>query len=59
MIDDSLLPSWVFNLHDESLGIPRTLASGIQARVFAGQHVMLSVVRFEPNSVGTMHGMCQ
>ena len=52
---DNAIPPWVFNLHNETLGIPRILASGIQARVFVGQHVMLSVVKIEPNSVGTMH----
>lgn len=49
------LPPWVFNFHNESQGIPRTLADGIRARVFPGQHAMLSVVRFEPDSEGTMH----
>ncbi|OQX65044.1 MAG: cupin [Anaerolinea sp. 4484_236] len=49
------MKEWVFNLHDPSMGIPRRLAEGIQARVFAGEQAMLSVVRFEPNSVGKMH----
>ncbi len=48
-------PAWVFNLHDERLGIPRTLVQGIHARVFAGQQAMVSVVTLEPHSVGTMH----
>lgn len=55
MTDDTSLPNWVFNLYDERLGIPRMLAEGIQARIFAGEHVMLSVVRLEPNAVGKMH----
>lgn len=46
---------WFFNLRDEAQGIPRKLAVGINARVFAGAHVMLSVVRLDPNSVGTIH----
>lgn len=46
---------WVFNLHDAASGIPRALAEGITARVFAGQQAMLSVVRFEPDAVGTVH----
>jgi len=49
------LPPWVFNLHNQNQGIPRTLAEGIQARIFPGQQAMLSVVRFEPDSEGTMH----
>lgn len=47
--------AWVFQLHDDARGIPRTLAEGIQTRVFAGQQVMLSVVRIEPHSRGTTH----
>ena len=46
---------WVFQLDGDARGIPRTLAEGIQARIFAGQQVMLSVVRIEPHSRGTTH----
>ncbi len=49
------LPPWVFNLRRPDLGIPRQLADGIQARVFAGQHAMLSVVTIEPHRTGTVH----
>ena len=55
MKDKSLSPNWVFNLHDPTQGISRILAEGIQTRVFAGDHAMLSVVSFEPNSVGKIH----
>ena len=55
MANHLMSPAWVFNLHDASRGIPRTLAEGIQAWVFAGEYAMLSVVRFEPNSVGKIH----
>jgi quercetin dioxygenase-like cupin family protein len=55
MAHNAVLPAWVFNLHDARLGIPRLLAPGIHARVFAGQHAMVSVVKLEPHSVGTMH----
>ncbi len=48
-------PSWVFNIHDETAGIPRKLAEGIRSRVFSGEHAMLSLVRVEPNSAGTIH----
>ena len=47
--------NWVFNLHNEGIGIPRTLADGIQARIFAGEQAMLSVVKIEPFSTGKMH----
>lgn len=49
------LPPWVFNLHRPDLGIPRQLADGISARVFAGQQAMLSVVTIEPHRTGTVH----
>lgn len=44
-----------FNLHDLSQGIQRELAPGITTRVFPGDQAMLSVVRLDPNAVGTMH----
>lgn len=46
---------WVYNLGDDTQGIHRTLGSGIQTRIFPGQHVMLSVVRIEPDTTGTVH----
>ncbi|MEM6255770.1 MAG: cupin domain-containing protein [Cyanobacteria bacterium P01_D01_bin.156] len=55
MTKNSSLPDWVFNLHDANKGISRTLAEGIQTCVFAGEQAMLSVVKFEPNSVGKIH----
>lgn len=39
----------------DSEGIARSLAPGIDARVFAGEQAMLSVVSFEPNSEGSIH----
>ncbi len=48
-------PSWVFNLHDPSQGLARTLAKGITTRIFAGQQAMLSVVRIAPHSTGQVH----
>lgn len=47
--------SWVFNLHDETQGIARTLAEGITTRIFPGDQAMLSVVRIAPHSEGTLH----
>ena len=47
--------SWVFQLNDDPRGIVRTLAPGIETRIFPGQQVMLSVVRIEPNARGTVH----
>lgn len=44
-----------FNLHDMAQGIRRTLAEGIETRVFPGEHAMLSVVRIAPNAEGKMH----
>ncbi|MGH7349802.1 MAG: cupin domain-containing protein [Candidatus Rokuibacteriota bacterium] len=36
-------------------GIPRRLADGLSARVFPGEHLMLSVVEIEPGSVSPVH----
>ena len=47
--------AWVFQLHGDARGIERKLAEGITARIFPGQQAMLSVVRVEPNSSGTLH----
>ena len=46
---------WVFNLANEAQGIRRKLGEGINTRIFPGKHVMLSVVRIEPNATGTVH----
>ena len=48
-------PDTFFNFADLSQGIARTLAPGIDTRVFAGEHAILSVVSFEPNSKGSIH----
>jgi quercetin dioxygenase-like cupin family protein len=48
-------PDTFFNLADLGAGIARTLAPGIDTRVFAGEHAMLSVVSFEPLSEGSIH----
>ena len=36
-------------------GIPRQLAAGLHARVFPGEHLMLSVVEIQPGSVSPVH----
>ena len=46
---------WLFNLHDETQGIPRKLAEGITTRIFPGDQAMISVVRIAPHSQGTPH----
>lgn len=48
-------PAWVYNLRDLSQGIKRTLSEGITTRIFPGEQAMLSVVRIEPHSEGTVH----
>ena len=54
-----------FNIDDPSQGIYRQLAEGITTRVFPGEQAMLSLVRCEANSAGSIHshpeeqwGMC-
>ena len=46
---------WVFQLSGDTRGIVRRLAPGMLARIFVGQHVMLSVVRIESHSQGQSH----
>ena len=48
-------PSWVFTIGDDTKGIYRELAPGITTRVFPGQNVMLSLVKVDPHSAGTVH----
>ena len=46
---------WSFSIGDETQGIFRKLTEGITTRIFSGENVMLSVVKLEPNSSGTVH----
>lgn len=47
--------AWVFNINKEDQGIHRKLTEGITTRIFCGDQVMLSVVRIEPHTTGTVH----
>jgi hypothetical protein len=44
-----------FNINNVTQGIPRELAKGINTRIFPGDMAMLSVVKLDPNSVGSIH----
>lgn len=44
-----------FDTQDLSQGIARTLAAGLETRVFAGDQVMVSVVRIAPGCSGAVH----
>ncbi len=44
-----------YNLNDPAQGQLRQLAPGLSARVFVGEHSMLSLVTFEPNGEGQIH----
>ncbi len=48
-------PENFFNFAELSAGIARTLAAGIETRVFPGEQAMFSVVSFEPGSEGSIH----
>ena len=48
-----------FNINALEQGIARTLTEGITTRIFTGQQAMISVVRIEPNAVGTIHSHSQ
>ncbi len=43
------------NLNDPHDGLLRELAPGLSARIFAGEHAMLSVVTIAPGAMGSMH----
>jgi quercetin dioxygenase-like cupin family protein len=43
------------NLYDASAGVSRELAPGLDARIFAGEHAMLSVVTIAPGAEGKLH----
>lgn len=44
-----------FNLKNMDQGLRRSLAEGLETRIFPGEQAMLSVVRIAPNSEGTLH----
>ncbi len=44
-----------FNIHETEMGIPRKLAEGVTTSIFPGDQAMISIVRFEPDAMGTMH----
>ena len=44
-----------FNINDTENCIARKLGKGIFTRIFPGEQAMISVVRLEPNAVGTLH----
>jgi len=46
---------WVYSLANDARGIARTLAKGVETRIFVGDNLMLSVVRMAPNAVGEVH----
>ena len=55
-----------FNINTLENGIERNLALGIDTTIYVGEQAMISVVRFEPGSVGKIHdhpeeqwGICQ
>ena len=48
-------PDTFFNFGDLSAGLARTLAPGLEARVFPGEQAMFSIVTVAPNCKGTVH----
>ncbi len=44
-----------FNIDDPEQGIFRQLAEGISTRIFPGDQAMLSFVKCEPDSAGSIH----
>lgn len=48
-------PSWVHNFRSGESGAHRRLAEGLNARILAGEHSMLSIVTIDPHSAGELH----
>lgn len=46
---------WVFNRTSDEKAILRKLGEGINTRIFVGKDSMLSFVRLEPNTQGSIH----
>ena len=46
---------WLFKLNGDARGIARELGKGINTSIFPGENVMLSVVRVDPHSSGSIH----
>lgn len=44
-----------FNLDDTAQGIKRSLAEGLDTRIFVGDQSMLSIVSFAPGAEGSLH----
>ena len=44
-----------FNINDEKSPIKRKLSEGISTNIYPGEQAMISIVRLEPNAVGTLH----
>ncbi|MEK9720445.1 MAG: hypothetical protein VW257_05240, partial [Quisquiliibacterium sp.] len=46
---------WLFQLNGDARAIQRKLGEGINTSIFPGENLMLSVVRIEPHSAGSIH----
>ena len=44
-----------FHIDDLTKGLARKLTNGVTTRIFSGDQAMLSVVRIDPNTQGTLH----
>lgn len=44
-----------FNIDNSEDGIERKLAEGISTTIFPGEQAMISIVRLEPDAIGTLH----
>lgn len=46
---------WIFNRYNDDRGMLRRLAKGLNAKLYFGEHSMLSFVKIEPHSKGSIH----
>ncbi|MHA2098010.1 MAG: cupin domain-containing protein [Candidatus Kariarchaeaceae archaeon] len=46
---------WVFNRNSDAKALVRQLGEGLNTRIFVGKDTMLSFVKIEPNTEGSIH----
>jgi unsaturated pyranuronate lyase len=50
-----MIENWRFNIRDAAQGLPRTLTDGVEARIFPGAKMTVSVVELAPGAASPTH----
>lgn len=50
-----MIENWRFNIRDSAQGLPRTLTDGVEARIFPGEKMTVSVVELAPGTKSPVH----